>query len=45
MEMDMIQYIFLKGGKQTVVTLTAKKGETERVLPDFEAIMDTIVLK
>lgn len=45
MEMDMIQYIFLKGGKQTVVTLTAKKGETERVLPDFEAIVDTIVLK
>mgnify|MGYP002517002672 CR=1 FL=1 len=45
MEMDMIQYIFLKGGKQTVVTLTAEKGETERVLPDFEAIMDTIVLK
>lgn len=45
MEMDMIQYIFLKGGKQTVVTLTAKKSETERVLPDFEAIVDTIVLK
>lgn len=45
MDMDMIQYIFLKGGKQTVVTLTAKKGETERVLPDFEAIVDTIVLK
>ena len=45
MEMDMIQYIFLKGGKQTVVTLTAKKGETEKVLPDFEEIVDTIVLK
>ena len=45
MEMDMIQYIFLKGGKQTVVTLTAKKGETERVLPDFEEVVDTIVLK
>lgn len=45
MEMDMIQYIFLKGGKQTVVTLTAKKGETERVLPDFEKVVDTIVLK
>lgn len=45
MEMDMIQYIFLKGGKQTVVTLTAKSGETEKVLPDFEAIVDTIVLK
>ena len=45
MKMDMLQYIFLKGGKQTVVTLTAKSGETERVLPDFEAIVDTIVLK
>ena len=45
MEMDMIQYIFLKGGKQTVVTLTAKKSETERVLPDFEEVVDTIVLK
>lgn len=45
MEMDMIQYIFLKGGKQTVVTLTAEKGETERVLPDFEEVIDTIVLK
>jgi len=45
MEMDMIQYIFLKGGKQTVVTLTAEKGDTERVLPDFEEVVDTIVLK
>lgn len=45
MEMDMIQYIFLKGGKQTVITLTAEKGATERVLPDFEEVIDTIVLK
>lgn len=44
-EMDMIQYIFLKGGKQTVVTLTAKKGEAESLLPDFEEVVNTIVLK
>lgn len=45
MKMDMLQYIFLKGGKQTVVTLTAKSGGTDSVLTDFEDVVNTIVLK
>lgn len=44
-KMKMQQYIFLKGGKETVLTLTAAEGSFDEALPDFEEVLNTIVLK
>lgn len=42
---DMIQYDFLKGGKQVAVTLTAAEGELDMVLDDFNELLNSIVIK
>ncbi len=44
-KMKMQQYIFLKGGKQTVVTLTAAEENYDEVFPDFEKAVSTVTLK
>lgn len=42
---DMIQYDFLKGGKQVAVTLTTAEGELDMVLDDFNELINSIVIK
>lgn len=42
---DMIQYDFLKGGKQVAVTLTAAEGELDMVSDDFNELLNSIVIK
>lgn len=42
---DMVQYDFLKGGKQVAVTLTAAEGELDMVSDDFNELLNSIVIK
>lgn len=42
---DMVQYDFLKGGKQVAVTLTAAEGELDKVSDDFNELLNSIVIK
>lgn len=44
-KMKMQQYIFLKGGRETVITLTAAEEKFDEAFPDFEEVLNTIVLK
>lgn len=42
---DMIQYDFLKSGKQVAVTLAAAEGELDMVSDDFNELLNSIVIK
>lgn len=42
---DMIQYMFLKSGKQVAVTLTVAEGQLDMVSDDFNEMLDSIVIK
>jgi len=42
--MKMTQYMFIKGGKQIVVTFTAFPDVYDSVKPDFDAVVNSIVL-
>lgn len=42
---DMVQYDFIKGGKQVAVTLTAAEGELDMVSDDFNELLNSIVIK
>lgn len=44
-KLKMQQYIFLTGGKETVLTLTAPEEYFDEAIPDFEEVLNTIVLK